>query len=76
MNGPVQTAQLVSLSLDASHLFSPPACGMEIRPWSTVSVLGMALGHPEGNSVAWTMPGRLFAKYLTSVCDLREESAG
>lgn len=39
----------------------PPASGMEIRPWSIVSALGVALGHPENNSVAWTMPGRLLA---------------
>lgn len=45
----------------ASHHLPAPASGMEIRPWSIVSTLGVALGHPENNSVAWTVPGRLLA---------------
>lgn len=45
----------------ASHLLPVPASGVEIRPWSIVSALGVALGHPENNSVAWTVPGRLLA---------------
>lgn len=45
----------------ASHLFPPPASGTEIRPWPIVSAVEVALGHPENNSVAWIVPGRLLA---------------
>lgn len=45
----------------ASHLFPPSASGTEIRLWPIVSAVEVALGHPENNSVAWIMPGRLLA---------------
>lgn len=47
------------LSWIASHLFPAPASGMKIRLWSIVCAVEVALGHPENNSVAWIMPGRL-----------------
>lgn len=60
-----------------AHPFPPPPSGMEIRPWSIVSVLGVVLGHLENNSLDWPMLGRLLSSQNSlPMCVTSGERAG